>query len=438
MTLELRGDIAANRIDLEALFAGVGDEGIDQLRGDPPAADFRRYQGMLGHADAAFHHPGQSPNRALTFEMRVVLANLIRAVAGYSYFGHVAFLVLDGARARHMALDMAMQFLSDNAASVHPALWRAMAAADAPDSPYDGDSLSQRLDDAFGQVFGRDCAVLWTATGTAANCLALASMVQPHGGVVCHREAHIEVDEGGAPGFYLHGAKLMLAEGEGAKLAPAAIAAVIDPIRNDVHQVQPHAVSITQASEYGRAYQPAELAAIAAFCAARALPLHVDGARFGNAVAFLGCSPWEACQGAAALSFGMIKNGGMSAEALVFFDTSLADLARYRRKRAGHLQSKGRYLAAQLLAMLEGDLWLENARHANAAAQELAGAAPDRLLHPVEANEVFLRLTAAEREALRTQGFSFYDWGDEAARMVTAWNSPMEHVTALARAIAAL
>ena len=333
---------------------------------------------------------------------------------------------------------MAMQFLSDNAASVHPALWRAMQAADAPDSPYDGDALSQRLDAAFGDGFGRDCAALWAATGTSANCLALASMVQPHGGVVCHREAHIEVDEGGAPGFYLHGAKLMLAEGEGAKLTPAAIAAVIDPLRNDVHQVQPHAVSITQASEYGRAYQPAEMAAIGAYCAERGLPLHVDGARFGNAVAFLGCTPWEACQGAASLSFVMIKNGGMSAEALVFFDTGLADVARYRRKRAGHLQSKGRYLAAQLLAMLEGDLWLENARHANAAAQELASAAQDRLLHPVEANEVFLRLTAPEREALRAQGFSFYDWGDDAARMVTAWNSPMEHVSALARAIAAL
>jgi threonine aldolase len=230
----------------------------------------------------------------------------------------------------------------------------------------------------------------------------------------------------------------MLAEGEGAKLTPQAIAAVIDPIRNDVHQVQPHAVSITQASEYGRAYQPDEIAALAGLCAERGLPLHVDGARFANAVAFLGCTPWEACQGAAALSFGMIKNGGMSAEALVFFDCGLADVARYRRKRAGHLQSKGRYLAAQLLAMLDGDLWLDNARHANAAAQELARAAQGRLLHPVEANEVFLRVIDLEREALRAQGFSFYDWGDDAARLVTAWNSPDEHVAALARAIASL
>lgn len=331
-----------------------------------------------------------------------------------------------------------MHFLSDNAAAVHPALWAAMQAADAPDAPYDGDALSQRLDAAFGDLFGRDCAVLWVATGTAANCLALAAMVPPHGGVVCHREAHIEVDEGGAPGFYTHGAKLLLAEGDGAKLTPATIAAVIDPIRREVHQVQPHAISITQASEYGRAYTPQELAAVAAVARERGLRLHVDGARFGNAVAHLGCTPWQACAGADALSFGFIKNGGLGAEALVFFDAGLADVARYRRKRAGHLQAKGRYLAAQLLAMLEGDLWLANARAANAAARELAGAAGARLLHPVEANELFLTLSAAERAALRAQGFAFYDWGDDAARLVTAWNSAAADVAALARAIAAL
>lgn len=333
---------------------------------------------------------------------------------------------------------MAMQFLSDNAAAVHPAVWEALRAADAPQPPYDGDGLSQSLDAAFAELFGRPCAVLWVATGTAANCLALATLVPPHGGVVCHREAHIEVDEGGAPGFFTHGAKLMLAEGEGAKLTPAGIAAAIDPIRADVHQVQPHCVSITQASEYGRVYRPEELAGIAAFAQARGLKLHVDGARFANAVAHLGCTPWQACAGADALSFGCIKNGGMSAEALVFFDEALADVARYRRKRAGHLQSKGRFMAAQVLAMLKDDLWLANARAANAAAQELASAAGARLLHPVEANELFLTLTPAERAALRAQGFSFYDWGSDAARLVTAWNSDPAHVAALARAISAL
>ena len=331
-----------------------------------------------------------------------------------------------------------MQFLSDNAAAVHPAVWRAMQAADAADSPYDGDLLSQRLDDAFAALFGRPCAVLWVATGTAANCLALATLVPPHGGVICHREAHIEVDEGGAPGFFTHGAKLMLVDGEGAKITPAAIAALIDPLRDDVHQVQPHAISITQASEYGRVYTPAEVAAIAALAQGRSLKFHIDGARFANAVAFLGCSAWEACANVDALSFGFVKNGGMSAEALVLFDESLADVARYRRKRAGHLQSKGRYLAAQLLAMATGDLWLENARAANDAAQEIARAAGARLLHPVEANEIFLTLLPAEREALRVQGFSFYDWGSTSARLVTAWNSDPANVAALARAITAL
>ncbi len=335
-----------------------------------------------------------------------------------------------------------MQFLSDNAAAVHPRLWHAMRAADEPDSPYDGDTLSRRLDDAFGDLFERECAVLWVATGTAANCLALATMVQPHGGVVCHREAHIEMDEGGAPGFYLHGAKLLLAEGDAAKLTPDTIRAVIDPIRDDVHQVQPHAVSITQATEYGVVYRPTEIAAIAGLARERGLKLHMDGARFANACAFLGGDAAEAAGafdgGIDALSFGFVKNGGMSAEAIVFFDPAMADSARYRRKRAGHLQSKGRYLAAQLLAMLEDGLWLENARAANSAAQEIAEAAKDRLLHPVEANEIFLRCTAQERASLRDRGFEFYDWGADASRLVTAWNTDPDHAAALAKAVAAL
>ncbi|MDC0887242.1 beta-eliminating lyase-related protein, partial [Altererythrobacter sp.] len=289
-----------------------------------------------------------------------------------------------------------------------------------------------------GQVFGRDVAVLWVATGTAANCLALSAMVQPHGGVVCHREAHIEMDEGGAPGFYLHGAKLMLAEGEGATITPETIRAVIDPVRDDVHQVQPHAISITQASEYGRSYRPAELAAIGALAQERGLPLHVDGARFANAAAFLGCSAAEAAGPAQALSFGCVKNGAMNAEAIVFFDPELADVVRYRRKRSGHLQSKGRFLAAQLLAMVEGDLWLENARAANAAAQAIVAEASERLMHPVEANEVFMRLTALEREQLRSWGFEFYDWGDKAARFVASWDSDHSAAQALGKAIASL
>lgn len=331
-----------------------------------------------------------------------------------------------------------MQFHSDNAASVHPRVWAAMQAADAADMGYDGDALSAQLDPAMSALFGVPCAALWVATGTAANCLALSAMVRPEGGVVCHREAHIEVDEGGAPGFYLHGAKLMLAEGDHAKIDPAGIAALIDPIRNDVHQVQPHAVSVTQASEYGCVYRPVELAALSAFCTEHGLGLHVDGARFANAVAFLGCAPREACHGADALSFGFVKNGAMNAEAIVFFDPGKADRIRYLRKRAGHLQSKGRFLAAQILAMLEADLWLENARRANASAAHLAARVPDRLLHPVEANELFVHLTASEKESLRAQGFGFHDWGEDAARIVTAWDSRERDVVALGNSLAAL
>ncbi len=333
-------------------------------------------------------------------------------------------------------------FLSDNAAAVHPKLWEAMRAADEPDNPYDGDRLSAELDAAFTALFGRECAALWVATGTAANCLALATMCAPHGGVVCHREAHIEVDEGGAPGFYLHGAKLMLAEGEGAKLTPEDIAALIDPIRNDVHQVQPHAIAITQASEYGRTYTPGELAGLGAFAKGRKLGLHMDGARFANAAAFLGGSAVEAARSASgpvdSLAFGFIKNGGMGAEAVILFDPERAAEVRYRRKRAGHLQCKGRYLAAQILAMLDGDLWLANAAHANAAAQEVAAGCGERLLHPVEANELFVHLTQAERAALRAQDFAFYDWGAQSARFVTAWNTRAQDAAALGKAIAAL
>ncbi|WP_379923204.1 threonine aldolase family protein [Erythrobacter sp. R86502] len=339
-------------------------------------------------------------------------------------------------------MTMFKPFLSDNAAAVHPRLWDAMRKADEPDNPYDGDALSAMLDARFTALFGRDCAALWVATGTAANCLALATMCAPHGGVVCHREAHIEVDEGGAPGFFLHGAKLIHADGEGAMLTPEGIAAAIDPIRNDVHQVQPHAIAITQASEYGRAYGQEELSALAAFAQERRLGLHMDGARFANAAAFMGGSPESAARAASgqvdSLAFGFIKNGGMGAEAVVLFDPEAAMQVRYRRKRAGHLQCKGRYLAAQILAMLDDGLWLANAAHANAAAQEVAAGCADRLMHPVEANELFVRLTEAERAALRAQDFAFYDWGSDSARFVTAWNTRAEDAQALGKAIAAL
>ena len=181
-----------------------------------------------------------------------------------------------------------------------------------------------------------------------------------------------------------------------------------------------------------------EVCAIADLAKERGFGFHMDGARFANAVAYLGLPPGEVTRGIDALSFGCVKNGAMSAEAIVFFDPSLADVARYRRKRAGHLQSKGRFLAAQLHAMLDGDLWLQNARAANAAAQEIASACGERLMHPAQANELFVRCTPEERETLRKQGFGFYDWGADAARFVTAWDAREEDARALSQAIANL
>lgn len=333
-----------------------------------------------------------------------------------------------------------MRFFSDNAASVHPCVLDAMARANHVDTAYDGDALSQSLDARFSDVFETPVTILWVSTGTAANALALASLCPPHGAILCHREAHINIDECGAPEFFTHGAKLLACEGAGAKLSPEAIRAVAGGIRNDVHQAQPHAVSITNASEYGLTYKPEEVAAIGDLCRTLGLRLHMDGARFANAVVSTNASPadltWRA--GVDVLSFGFVKNGGMNAEALVFFDPALASAVRYRRKRGGHLWSKGRYAAAQLLAMLEGDVWRANAQAANAAAACLAAAALDRLIYPVEANEVFLRLTPEEAATLRGQGFDFYDWGPGEARLVTSWDQNPADVSALAAAIAAL
>ena len=333
-----------------------------------------------------------------------------------------------------------MRFFSDNAAPAHPAVLDAMAAVNALDTAYDGDAMSAKLDGAFSDLFETEVTALWVTTGTAANCLALAAMVPPYGGVLCHREAHINVDEAGAPEFFTGGAKLLLVDGPGAKLSVEAVAEARGRIRADVHQVQPSALSITNASEYGLTYTPEETAALGEFAHTHRLGFHLDGARFANAVVSTGASPadltWRA--GVDALSFGFVKNGGLSAEALILFDADLAEGVLRRRKRAGHLLSKGRYLAAQLLAMLDEEIWLENARAANTAAQRLAEAAGDRLVYPVEANEVFLRLSADEAESLRDQGYDFYDWGIGEARLVTSWDQDMLAVERLAAAIAKL
>jgi threonine aldolase len=334
-----------------------------------------------------------------------------------------------------------MRFFSDNAAAAHPAVLEAMAAANRLDTAYDGDAWSVKLDGAFSELFETSVEALWITSGTAANCVGLAALCPPSGAILCHRDAHIENDEAGAPGFYTHGAKLMLLDGPGAKVTVEAAAQVCDRVRPDVHQVQPAALSITNASEYGLTYSPAETAALGEWCTARGLGFQLDGARFANAVVSTGASPadltWRA--GVEVMSFGFVKNGGLNAEALIFFKPGLADGARRLRKRSGHLMSKGRYAAAQILALLKDERWLANARAANEAATALADACgPERLVYPVEANELFVRMSPDEAAAIRAQGYDFYDWAPGEVRLVTSWDQDMAAVQRLAAAIRAL
>jgi threonine aldolase len=333
-----------------------------------------------------------------------------------------------------------MRFFSDNAAAAHPAVIEAITRSNHLDTAYDGDALSQSLDRAFSEVFETEVRAFWVLTGTAANCLALAALCPGYGGIVCHRDAHIEVDEAGAPGFFADGAKLMLVDGPGAKLSVGSVEAAIGRVRKDVHQVQPKALSITNATEYGLVYSASEVGALGETAKRHGLTFHMDGARFANAVVSSGASAadltWRS--GVDALSFGFVKNGGLNAEALILFRTELADEIAVRRKRAGHLASKGRMFAAQILAMLENGLWIENAQASNAAAQTIGRAAGERLIYPVEANEIFVRATAEEAESLRAKGFDFYDWGPDEIRFVTSWDQGGEPLEQLAAAIAAL
>jgi threonine aldolase len=333
-----------------------------------------------------------------------------------------------------------MRFFSDNAAAAHPKVIEAIVASNRIDTAYDGDEWSRQLDGAFTKLFETEVRAFWVTTGTAANCLALASLCPPYRGIICHRDAHIEVDEAGAPGFFTGGSKLILLDGPGAKVTPEMVAEACDGIRKDVHQVQPGALSITNATEYGLVYRADEIAALGRLAKERGLAFHLDGARLANALATTGESladmTWRA--GVDALSFGFVKNGGLNAEALILFKPELADEIEVRRKRAGHLLSKGRMMAAQILAMLQDRLWLDNASAANAAAQKLAQAAPRRLVYPVEANEIFLKVTDDEAAALTCLGFDFFEWGPGQIRLVTSWDSDAAAVEKLAAAIAAL
>ena len=335
-----------------------------------------------------------------------------------------------------------MRFFSDNTSSACPEVMAALNAANQGlTAAYGEDGWTQRLDEVMSGFFGTAVRAFAVSTGTAANALALATVCPPYGGIYAHEEAHIAVDECGAPGFFSGGAQLQLLPGEHGEISPATLRAALHAHRIDVHTIQPAALSLTQASELGTVYRPAELAALAALAHQHGLKVHMDGARFANAVCFLDCHPgdltWRA--GVDVLSFGATKNGALAAEAVVFFDAALVRDFELRRKRAGHLLSKSRYVAAQLLAYVESGAWHRNATRTNRLAQRIAGAAGASLLHPVEANEVFLALGVERRQGLRDAGFEFYDWGDERAgqlRLVVSWDQPEADVAALCKALA--
>src|SRR6201996_6145734 len=334
-----------------------------------------------------------------------------------------------------------MRFYSDNTATAAPEILAAISEANQGRTlGYGNDSWTQRLDEVLGKFFGTQVRSFAVATGTAANSLSLATLSPPWGAIYAHEEAHIGVDECGAPQFFTGGAQLVSLLGENAKLTPEVVRAAVDKHPANVHRVQPAVVSLSQATELGTAYRPEELSALSKFARERGLKIQMDGARFANAVTFLGCHPgdvtWRA--GVDVLSFGATKNGALAAEAVVFFNLDLVKDFEFRRKRAGHLLSKSRFVAAQLLAYVETGVWQRNARRANELAQRIGRAAGATLLHPVEANEVFVRIGEPRKAALRAAGFEFYDWGSKdsgEARFVVSWDQPEEEVSALVAAL---
>ena len=336
-------------------------------------------------------------------------------------------------------------FRSDNVAGVAPEVLTALAeAARGSVSSYGEDPITERVEDRLKELFQHELSLFTVATGSAANALALAHLVPGWGSVLCHREAHIATDECGAPEFFSGGAKLAPLDGAHGKITAESVAAYLARDTRGVHHSQPMAISISQSTEAGTCYTPDEVAAIGAAGRRHGVKFHMDGARFANALASLRCTPadvtWKA--GIDAMSFGVTKNGAMAAEAVIFFDPDLAQDFGYRRKRGGHLFSKGRFAAAQFDAQLTDGLWLRLATHANAMAsrisQSLAGIPGISLLHPVEANELFVLMPEAVIDSLEKAGFLFYRWPTEEGpciRLVTAFDTEAGHADGLVAAI---
>jgi len=343
-------------------------------------------------------------------------------------------------------LPVRRQLASDNHAGICPAAMRAMAEANAGHaSPYGDDVWTARACDRIRELFETDCEVFFVYNGTAANALALAAMTDSYHGVICHTQAHIETSECGAPEFFMHGAKLLKASGEGGKLTPSAVESVVHA-RDELHFPRPRALSVTQVTEQGSVYSVDELVALGLTARKHSLHMHMDGARFANAVAALGVAPreltWEA--GVDALSFGGTKNGLSVGEAVVFFNRELAHEFDVRCKQAGQLLSKLRHISASWVGLLESGAWLDNARHANTSAQrlaaELTGINGVRVVRPPESNAVFLEMSAAHAEARRGMGWRFGDFRERAGgyRLMCAWDTRDEEILALVRDLKAI
>lgn len=330
-----------------------------------------------------------------------------------------------------------MNFRSDNETGAHPLIIEAVSRAFTAGSAfsYGADEWTKRVENRLRQIFQKPELVSFpVATGTAANVLALSCCTPPWGSIYSHPTAHIAVDEANAPVFYT-GAKLEPIDGPAGKIDPKKLAsALAEPVYGVVHHPQPSAVSITQATECGTAYAPEEIAAIATSTHRQGLKLHMDGARFANALSFIDCSPaelsWQA--GIDVLSLGATKNGAMGAEVVVFFNPDLAREFEFRRKRGGHLLSKMRLLSSQLDAYFADGLWLSNAKHANTMARRLvAGLSTMKgtsLLYSVDANEIFVVLPAHIHDALEAAGAQYHPWpsdrpGERAYRLVTAFDT---------------
>lgn len=330
------------------------------------------------------------------------------------------------------------QFASDNYSGVCPPAWEALAAANRGHAPaYGDDAWTDRAAELLRQVFETDGEVFFVFNGTAANSLAISAMCQSYHSVLCHELAHVETDECGGPEFFSNGTKVLLVAGEGGKVDPAAVEALATR-RTDIHFPKPRVLSITQSTEMGTVYTLDELAELAETARRLKLHVHMDGARFANAVAALDVAPREiaAAAGVDALCFGGTKNGMPVGDCVIFFNRQLSEEFAYRCKQAGQLASKMRFLAAPWVGMLESGAWLENARAANAMAarlgDKLSAISGVRLLAPVQANAVFVQFPPAVADALKARGWRFYTFiGAGGSRLMTTWDTTEADVDAL-------